>query len=192
MDALRRYIENYTRLSGSDWQQINSVFERKEIRLHERIVSEGKVCRYFYFLEKGLVRYFINNDGDEITKYFTIAPYCFTSKDSFRQQLPALESIEALDDCIIWQITHAQATSLRSINAWNEFVLTFMHEVQSYFEKQALELRSKTAEQRYLDLVNAYPGEIDKIPLKYLSSYLGIAPQSLSRIRKKRLFSPLY
>jgi len=186
VDDLRQYIENYTHLTESDWQLIKQSFERREILYNEIVVAEGSVCRYFYFLEKGLVRYFINNDGDEVTKFFTVAPYCFTSKDSFREQVPATESIEALDDCVVWQITHKQANALLELKSWNEFVRKFMHEVQTHFEKQMIEIKTKTAEQRYLKLLDTYPGDIDKIPLKHLSSYLGIAPQSLSRIRKKR------
>jgi CRP/FNR family transcriptional regulator, anaerobic regulatory protein len=184
--TLMQYIDNYTHLTEIDWQLISQSFVRREIRCNEIIVSEGSVCRYFYFLEKGLVRYFFNNDGIEVTKFFTIAPYCFTSKDSFREQLPAKESIEALDNCIVWQINHQQSDQLLKLSSWNDFTRKFMHEVQSHFEQQLLDVRSITAEQRYLKLLDIYPGDIDKIPLKHLSSYLGIAPQSLSRIRKKR------
>jgi CRP-like cAMP-binding protein len=183
--ALRTYIELYTHLSDSDWLCISNAFERRFVSCNEILVTEGAVCRYFYFLEKGLVRYFFNNDGIEVTKYFTVAPYCFTSKESFRQKIPAQETIQALDDCIVWQITNEKANSLLKLKGWSEFVLKFMHEVQTHFEDQLLEIKSKTAEQRYLNILNTYPETIDKIPLKYLSSYLGIAPQSLSRIRKK-------
>jgi CRP-like cAMP-binding protein len=183
---LRKFIENYTKLPDKDWQIILQAFERKEVAKNEILVAEGKICKYFFFLEKGLVRCFINNDGVDVTKFFTTAPYCFTSKTSFREQTPAQESIQALDDCVVWQTTFSQANELLELKSWNEFVRRFLHEVQNHFEEMLMEIRSKTAEQRYNELVEKYPVEIDKIPLKHLSSYLGIAPQSLSRIRKKR------
>jgi CRP-like cAMP-binding protein len=184
--ALKNFIENYTKLSDSDWLIIQQAFERKEVAKNEILVAEGRVCRYFYFLEKGLVRCFINNDGNDVTKYFTTAPYCFTSKNSFREQVPAQDSIQTLDDSVIWQTTFKQANELLELKSWNEFVRKFLHEVQNHFEETLMEIRSKTAEQRYDELLEKYPIELDKIPLKHLSSYLGIAPQSLSRIRKKK------
>ena len=188
MATLRIFIENYTKLPDSDWQIIQQAFERREIAKNEILVDEGKICKYFYFLEKGLVRCFINNDGNDVTKYFTTAPYCFTSKNSFMGQTPAQESIQALDDCVVWQTTFSHANSLLELKSWSEFVRKFLHEVQNHFEEELMEIRSKTAEQRYDGLLVKYPLEVDKIPLKHLSSYLGIAPQSLSRIRKKRQF----
>jgi len=188
MSALRRFIEKYTMLSDSDWQTIQQAFERKEVAKNEILVAEGHVCRYFYFLEKGLVRCFFNNDGDDVTKFFTTAPYCFTSKNSFREQVPAQDSIQTLVDSVVWQITFKQANELLELKSWNEFVRKFLHEVQNHFEETLMEFRSKTAEQRYDELLEKYPTELDNIPLKHLSSYLGIAPQSLSRIRKKRQF----
>jgi CRP-like cAMP-binding protein len=185
MDALRNYIESYTPLTGAEWQVLGSAFERREVARGELLVTEGAVCRYFFFLEKGLVRCFSNNDGNEVTKFFTLAPYCFTSKESFRHQLPATESIEALTNLVVWQITRQQANQLLELKAWNDFVRKFMHEVQCHFEEQLMDMKSKTAEQRYLQLQAKYGVLLEMIPLKYLSSYLGIAPQSLSRIRKK-------
>jgi CRP-like cAMP-binding protein len=183
---LRKFIENYTKLPDSDWQIIQFAFERREVAKNEILVAEGTICKYFFFLEKGLVRDFINSDGDDVTRFFTTAPYCFTSKNSFREQVPAQESIQALDDSVVWQTTFKQANELLSLKSWNEFVRKFLHEVQNHFEEELMEVKLKTAEQRYYILLEKYPVEVDKIPLKHLSSYLGIAPQSLSRIRKKK------
>jgi len=185
MTALRKFIENYIKLPDNDWLIIQQAFERRDVAKNEIIVTEGQVCKYFCFLEEGLVRYFINRDGDEMTKYFTTAPYCFTSKNSFREQTPAQESIQALDDLVIWQTTLKQTNKLSELKSWNVFVSKFLHEVQDHLENDLIMVKTATAEQRYEKLREKYPVLIEKIPLKYLSEYLGIAPQSLSRIRKK-------
>lgn len=185
MNALRKYIEQYTALTEAEWLAIGKAFVRREVARGEVLVSQGLVCRYFFFLEKGLVRCFTLTDGNEVTKFFTLAPYCFTSKESFRHQLPAADTIVALNDLVVWQITRHEANQLLELKAWNDFVRKFMHEVQCHFEEQLVAVKSKTAEQRYLQLQEQYGGLLEIIPLKDLSSYLGIAPQSLSRIRKK-------
>jgi CRP-like cAMP-binding protein len=185
MKAFRKFIEGYTHISAADWEVIQMAFERKEFAKNEIILEEGNICRHFYFLEEGIIRFFVFNDGNDITKFFTLAPYCFTSKNSFRTRTPAQESIQALDRTIVWQTTLNHANELLELKSWGDFTRKFVHEVQSYTEQLLLENKTETAEQRYGKLLVKHPDIIQKIPLKHLSTFLGIAPQSLSRIRKK-------
>ncbi|NQU88002.1 MAG: Crp/Fnr family transcriptional regulator [Mariniphaga sp.] len=187
MIAFRNFIENYTVLPDHEWKFIQKAFNKKEYSKNEIILAEGRICKYFYFLEEGLLRYFVLNDGNDVTRFFTIAPYCFTSKDSFRNQTPATENIQALKKSIVWQTTLSQSNKLLELKSWNTFTRNFIHEVQSYTEELLFEIKTESARQRYIKLLEKYPGQIQNIPLKYLSIFLGIAPQSLSRIRKNTL-----
>lgn len=185
MDSFRNFLEQYVPVPYSEWQVIMQAFDRKEFARNELILSEGKICRYFYFIEKGLVRFFSATDGNDITKFFTVAPYCFTSKNSFLYQTPSKESIQALENTVIWQITLEESNALLELKSWSTFTRKFVHEVQSYTEDLMMQIKTETAEQRYLKLLEKHPEIIHRIPLKHLSSFLGIAPPSLSRIRKK-------
>lgn len=185
MNALRTFIENYTDLPPEDWEAISVCFERKEFRKDELILAEGKVCRYFYFLEEGLVRFFIHHDGEDITSYFVDAPYCFTAKESFHDRVPARENIQALCNCVVWQTTLDKIQKLSKLNSWERFTRNFLHEVQGYIEQLMITNKILSAENRYLKLLAHHPDLTERIPLKYLAGFLGIAPQSLSRIRKK-------
>jgi CRP-like cAMP-binding protein len=185
LESLRKFIENYTKLSDEEWQMIYKAFEKREVGRNEVFVEEGKVCRYFFFIEEGLLRFFTFKDGVDITKTFTIAPYCFTSKLSFRNQEPAQESIQAIEKSIVWQMSYSKMNELKKNNSWNDFIRKLIYEVQDFTDTFLMEVRTETAEKRYEKLLDKYPTIIHKIPLKYLSSFLGIAPQSLSRIRKK-------
>lgn len=183
---LRAFIENYTKLTDSEWQLVEQLFERRELKKNGIILEEGKVCRYFYFLESGLIRFYYNIDGEDITKTFTIAPYCFTSKVSFRKQIASNEGIQALERTVVWQISFSQYKELEKLNSWNIFMRKLLNEIQEYSEKFFLETKTMTAEERYIKILAEYPCElVKKIPLKHLSTFLGVAPQSLSRIRKK-------
>jgi hypothetical protein len=86
MTPLKQFIEKYTDLSTGDWELIENSFERKEIMKDELILSEGEICRYFYFLEMGLVRFFIHHEGEDLTTYFVDAPYCFTAKENLNYE----------------------------------------------------------------------------------------------------------
>lgn len=187
MEALRSFISYYTPISEADWQQIASCFEAKVFEKDEVILQEGKICRYLYFIESGLLRYFIWKNGNDVTKFFTEAPYCFTSQVSFTTEKPANESIQAIEKSMVWQVTLQQANELLELRSWNTFIRKLIQEVQFYTEEILQEIQTETAEQRYVKMLAQEGDLVQRIPLKYLASYLGIAPQSLSRIRKKIL-----
>jgi CRP-like cAMP-binding protein len=185
MKLFKKFIEKYTDLPSEDWNIIEKSFERKEILKDELILTEGIICRYFYFLEEGLVRFFIYHDGEELTTYFVDAPYCFTAKESFHERIPAKENIQALSKCIIWRTTQDKIQQLSKLSSWERFTRNFIHEVQGYIEQLMISNKILTAEDRYMKLLETHPDLTDRVPLKYLAGFLGIAPQSLSRIRKK-------
>jgi CRP-like cAMP-binding protein len=185
LDTLRQFIEKYTSLPTDEWRQIFECCEKRIVEKGEIILEEGKVCRYLYFVESGLLRFYINKEGNDITKFFTDAPYFFTSQASFNSQKPATENIQAIEKCSIWQISHKQTNDLYRLKSWSDFARKIIQEVQFFTEEILEELQTETAEFRYEKMLKNSPSLIQRIPLKYLASYLGIAPQSLSRIRKK-------
>ena len=185
MNAFLKFLGNYVSVSEAEWNVIQNAFAIKEFSRNEIILNQGDICRHFYFIEKGMVRFFVMNDGNDVTKFFTKSPNCFTSKDSFRNRKVSVESIQAIDDVVVWQTSLEKANELLKLKSWSEFTRKFMHEVQSHVEDLLMESKTKTAEERYQKLLQNYPDEIHKIPLMYLASFLGITPQSLSRIRKK-------
>ncbi len=185
MFEFKKFIENYTSISEFDWEIISKCFECREIEKNEIILQEGEVCKHLYFLEMGLLRYFINKDGNEITKFFTDAPYCFTSQVSFNNEKPATENIQAIEKSVIWQITLKQTNELFELKSWSTFARKIIQEVQYFTEEILEEIQTETAEFRYKKMLKNDGKLTNRIPLKYLASFLGIAPQSLSRIRKK-------
>jgi CRP-like cAMP-binding protein len=117
LDAFRQFIENYTTLSDKDWKQITVCFEKRVVEKDEILLQEGKTCRHLYFIESGLLRYFINKDGNNITKFFTEAPYCFTSQVSFTAEKPSTENIQAIEQSVIWLTTLQQANDLLELKS---------------------------------------------------------------------------
>lgn len=158
----RNFIEKYSLLNDSEWNTIDELCERVVFQKNDIVLKIGKTCKYFYFLEN-----------------------CFTSKSSYRKQTPSDEGIQALDETVVWTISYESYKKLEAFNFWNIFIRKLLNEIQEFSEDFYFEIRTMTAEERYKRILKDYPEEIiDKIPLKHLSSFLGIAPQSLSRIRK--------
>jgi CRP-like cAMP-binding protein len=185
LEIFRQFITNYTILSDIDWKEVSKCFEQRTLDKDQILLEEGKICRHLYFIESGLLRFYINKDGSDITKFFTDAPYCFTSQVSFTAEKPANENIQAIEKSVIWQTTLKQANDLLELKSWNTFVRKLIQEVQSYTEKILQDLQTETAEYRYKKMMQSNPALLKRLPLKYLASYFGIAPQSLSRIRRK-------
>lgn len=187
MHPFKIYIKQYTTLPDEDWNEIERCLTYIEIDKGTLILEEGKICRHLYFLESGFLRFFNYKAGIDHCKFFTHAPYCFTSQRSFNTNTPATESIEAIEDSIVWQIKKRDAFLLLNLTSWSNFVRKLTQEVQFYTEQILEEIQQETAENRYRKMLRTGDPLLQKAPLKHLASYLGIAPQSLSRIRKKIL-----
>ena len=179
------YIRKYVPISQKDWECIFECLEYQEVSKMEFLLREGQICRYLYFVEEGLLHFFFTRDGQEITKFFTEAPYCFTAQQSLTMKIPANEGIQALEDCKIWRIPATDAFRLLEIPYWSEFVRKLVQEVQFETEQIYMELQTQNAEARYQEMLLTQGDLLQRVPQKLIASYLGIAPQSLSRIRKK-------
>jgi CRP-like cAMP-binding protein len=187
MHPFRQFIHNYTLLSNEDWAIVETHLVRMEVKKETILLQEGKICRHLYFLESGLLRFFILRNGNDVTKYFTDIPYCFTSIKSFEAQKTATESIETLEDSVLWAMTFESVQSLQKLPAWSTFSRKLVQEVQTYTDEILEDMQTETAENRYKKMLLGNDPLLQRVPLKHIASYLGIAPQSLSRIRKSVL-----
>lgn len=184
MHPFKKYILKYQSLNLDEWEQIERCLTRKEYTKGEVILANGKICRKLYFLEDGFLRFYILKDGEKVSKFFTEAPYCFTSQRSFANGIPTDDTIEALKDSIIWEMDKMDAFNLLRIPNWSEFIRKLIQEVQYFTERILEETQNYTAEERYSRMLEQNSSILLHAPLKDVASYLGIAPQSLSRIRK--------
>lgn len=185
MKSIRKFVEQYEKIPDKDWELISAQFRKSELPKNYNLLEEGKICKNLYFLERGLLRFFVLKDGVEVTKFFTIAPYCFTSQASFNSKRPSNEYIQTIEKSIIWETTFEENEEFLKLNSWNNFARKITQEVQFFTEEILEELQTETAENRYRKLLNNQPELLQRIPLKHLASFFGVAPQSLSRIRKK-------
>ena len=185
MHPFRKYVLNYCILTEQEWQEIEKCLVRKEYKKGTLLLEAGKICKKLYFLETGFLRFYIFNDGNDVTKYFTEPPYCFTSQRSFTNNIPTEDNNETLQDSVVWEMSKTDAFDLLRIFNWSEFVRKLVQEVQFFTEEILKESQNKTAEERYIQMLENNDPILLIAPLKIVASYLGIAPQSLSRIRKK-------
>ena len=148
--------------------------------------SEGKICRHLYFLEQGALRGFYNLDGKEITHWFAFAPEFVTSFHSFITRQPAVESIQLLEGSILWAISKENVTRL--MNSYHEIERLVRIAYEGYYirlEERFVNEQFKTAAERYQNFLQQTPHILERVPLGYIASYLGITQETLSRIRSR-------
>jgi CRP-like cAMP-binding protein len=172
---------------SNDWELFRPYFKQMVVPPRSILLQEGKVATKMYFIEKGCLRTWVNNDGKEITTQFFFEGDRISSIESFRTNRPSLYSIETIEGCVLQTITQ------------NEFqmIVDQSPEIKKYFEEhlfkrlfQAQQLffsfLKNSPQQRYEELVARYPHIVQRVPQHYIASYLGITSVSLSRIRNRR------
>lgn len=171
----------------SEWEKLNYFFKRLEVPAKTILLQEGEISKTMFFVEKGCLRTWVNNDGKEITTQFFFEGDKVSSIESFRANQPSLYSIESLEACILLTIT--QKDFLDALENSPEI----KEEIQEHLFKRLLQSQKtfysylkNSPQQRYRELIEEYPHIIQRVPQHYIASYLGITSVSLSRIRNRR------
>lgn len=158
---------------------------RISYRRNDTLVEIGKVCPYLFYVEKGLLRnFYFDRKGNDITHWFSKEEMIVTSLSSFFKKEPSEFAIEALEDTTVRALTYEQLEkTIENSVQLERFGRLLMTESMITLSKKVIDLQTKTAEERYNELIKNYPNIFQRTKLKYLASYLGVAQQSLSRIR---------
>lgn len=185
--ALHAFIAEKIALTEKEWLFVADRLETVSIKANTLLLREGQVCGHLYFANKGLMRFFITtSDGKDTTKFFTPEHQLFTSQQSFSTQTPARENIEALEDTELLAISHAALQRIYdNVPKWNALIRRVLQDVNGMTERIYMDSITITAEERYRRLLEDEPEIALRAPLKHIASYLGVTPESLSRIRKK-------
>ncbi|MBE7170181.1 MAG: Crp/Fnr family transcriptional regulator [Williamsia sp.] len=171
-------------ISEEEAVQITAAFTYKKIGKGDYFVEEGKVSKYLAFIDRGLFQYFYLKDGKEITTYITGDNSFLLSVISFYRQKPSKEWIRALADSELWMIHYKDLEKLKSTNeAFRTFYIGALENLAVGMDETRSNLITLSAEERYAVLMREEAVLLQKIPLQYLASILGITPRHLSRIR---------
>lgn len=154
----------------------------------EAILKEGEICDAFYFVEKGILRTYRWHQDKEITICFAFPGDIDTCPYSLMHNKKSPEIIEALtfSHVIVVKKKVIEENIPGKLVLYQFFSEFFSAHIEIIFNR-TVEFKAQTAEQNYLNLLKQQPDQINKIPLMYIASYLGISKERLSRIRKKQL-----
>lgn len=178
-------LKGHEALDEAEKKLVLESFERMTLKRNDYFLREGQVCRYVGFLQEGLVVYYtLNADGIEQVCDFGTAGNWITQYESFTEKKTSSLFIKATEYSTLYVI------SIEKLNELYRAVPAFESVSRKIIEKIFMEMVNRTrsfqmlgAEERYAELLKNNPAIANRVPQYYIASFLGIAPQSLSRIR---------
>ncbi len=188
-DNFLSLFESYVQLTESDIEFCKQYFELKSLPKNNIIEEENKVPKYLYFITKGFMRLFYYDDnGDEVTTFIASPNRFITSFLSFIHEKKSNENLECITDCEFYKIERSKLLELIDKNEnFKKFSLVIFEQAIATTQIRANDFATLTADLRYKKLIEQQPEIIQNVPVQYIASYLGIKPQSLSRIRKQMI-----
>lgn len=152
----------------------------------EFLLKEGNTCTNSFVIEKGIARKYLAVNDKEITTELYFKNDIAVSFESFCYQVPSREYIQALTDVLVIQLNFNDFQKLKKLHPELMILDNIIAEHYTiWLEKRLLDFRTLTAKERYLKLFDENPSHINYIPVTILASYLGVAIETLSRIRSK-------
>ncbi|MDN3580573.1 Crp/Fnr family transcriptional regulator [Mucilaginibacter flavus] len=186
MDLLIENIRALVPLSASDEEIIKSLFRKKIVKKGEHVLEAGEVCKHIFFIEKGLVRYYLFNNGEEQTHYFGKEGEWGCDYQSFIPRVPTTVSIQAIEDTTLWKISYDDMqTFYQTVKHGERFGRLGIEQVFINITRQKDSLYTDKPQIRYEKFIQGFFDVAQRIPQYYIASYVGVKPQSLSRIRKR-------
>jgi CRP-like cAMP-binding protein len=150
------------------------------------LLKAGEICEHIYFIKKGAVRGFIKEGKKDITTWITAENEVVSSISTLDVRAPAFENMQAIENCELLALTYADFQDLYI--KFPEFNIVARKVLQKYYqdaEGRAFIVRLTNAENKYRLFITRYGHLANRIPLKYIASFLGITLETLSRVRKK-------
>lgn len=186
-DKLLQFIGADFNFTSDEIEVIKQYFEPVSYSKNTRLEEAGKIPGYLYYIVSGYLRlFYIDDNGNEVTTHINCPPGFFTSYTHFISQTRSDDFVECITDCNLLRITKEHLDQLvSSSQSMKDFSISVFQQSIAYNENRSRELSVFNAEQRYLKLIKNFPEIIQNVPIQYIASFLGMKPESLSRIRKK-------
>jgi CRP-like cAMP-binding protein len=184
IERIRQIIE----ISQSEELILRDHFVEKQLSKGDHFLTEYQICRYLGFISAGLVRYYINADGEDKTYYFGKEGDFVCDSESFLPQKPSNKNIQVLEDSSIYIVNYQGLQAIYDhLKQGDRFGRIGIEQVFVNVLQQLTSFYNDPPELRYERFLENYPDISQRIPQYYIASYVGIKPQSLSRIRNRSI-----
>jgi CRP-like cAMP-binding protein len=190
-DALFKYIEGRAgeKLTDDERDVMMTLFIRKRMRKRQYFLQEGDVCKHVGFIVKGSARMFsVDEKGHEHIIHFGLESWWLSDQESFTNLTPSRYYIEMLEDSDLLVISVPDALELKIKSRCFDLTIKSLDKYSTIaMQKRIHAAIGMTAEERFSDLVRTRPEFLERFPMNMIASYLGLSPETLSRIRKNAI-----
>jgi CRP-like cAMP-binding protein len=184
-DKIQQHIYSLCQLTDKEWLSFEEGLEFIKLKRDEHLLKYGQTEKYIYYVCSGIIRSYIVRDEREHNVYFCFENQFISSYASFITQQPSECYLQAIKPAEIFRINRNILMGLYHVFHNAERIgRLFAEKLFVETLEREIDLLNLTAEERYIKLVKQHSNLVNQIPLKHIASYLGIQPESLSRVRK--------
>ena len=186
-NLLYSHIKKRINLSQKELNLCSEFFAPKKIKKRQFLLQEGDVCKHLAFVNAGCLRdYTVDHKGEEHVIQFAIKDWWISDLNSFLSGLSSTHNIDAMEDSEVLMLEReARDTLLETVPKMERFFRLLLESNYLATHRRINYTLTASAEERYLAFIKIYPALVEQVPQQHIASYLGITPQSLSRIRKE-------
>lgn len=184
------FFRSFNLFSEREIEEFLQLFELRKVNKNDYFIHEGERCREVAFIKSGIFRsFYLSDDGKDMTYCFRFPNTLMAAYSSFISGSLSKENMQAINDAELLVLKKESMDTIVQDNLnWTKFLKIIAEQEYLELENRFFQLQRDSASQRYAALLENYPDYIQKIPLQYLASYLGITQRHLSRIRKEISF----
>jgi len=184
------FFESFNRkvaLTQDEQELIKSYLTPKKLRKKQYLLQEGDVCKAIAFIEKGALReYSVDDAGNEYIFQFAIEGWIISDLYSFLTAEPATYNIDALEDSELLLINQsAHEELLKKVQKYETFTRLNIQGAYLAMQRRITSIIGLSSEERYAYFTSLYPDIVQRVPQHMIASYMGLTPETLSRIRKR-------
>ena len=186
IQALIDHLQQYIPFDEEEKQYLREKIPVREVNKGAFLLKENAVSKEFFFNISGCVRMFYTVSGSERSTFFYTENQFISSYHSFTKQLPSKHALQCVEDTTLAVITHERAYEMLQLYPKFEVLARIMMEEELIlFQEIISTFITMSPEERYLNLMTSHPELIQRIPQYHLATYIGVSPESLSRIKKR-------
>jgi CRP-like cAMP-binding protein len=186
-ELLKKQMQRMCSITDEEFDAVFPLFEQQEIPKKEHVLRAGQVCNYLNFCEQGCFRnYYVTEEGEDVVVDFAIEDYWVGDLYSLINRVPSKYNFQAMEDCVIQAISFSDFRQACADNPKLQegYIMRAGRNNNAVVDLLA-HSKYSSAEDRYLKMLERFPGIVNRVAANHIASYLGIQPASLSRLKKK-------
>lgn len=182
-----QHVQKYTSTSQHDLEVLHTLVVYKTFSKKTLLLSEGEICRFELFINRGCIRnYYLDDKGEEVTLQFATEGWWVSDIASFNERTHSRMFIETLEDCeVLWLTAETKESLLQRAPCFERMFRILVQRNLSRIQERLFRTIATTATEKYLDFIERYPEIPKRVAQHYIASYLGFSPEFLSKVRTR-------